>query len=95
MDDDVRFELRRVSAHEWLIRDHQHPSNDAESVVACIHMADDDEDEVEVVWLRRTLLPVRYISATAVLDDFRIWQVRRDRSTRPVVIPHLPPPVKP
>lgn len=86
---DPRCALRRVSRSEWVISDLRYPPDDSRHAVARVYEL--DETEVEVVWLRDLPLATRYGSALAVLDDVqRMLSV--SRATRPVAIPHLPPP---
>jgi len=66
---DPRFELRRVSPIEWVIRDHRYDENDARSTLACVWEI--DVDECEVNWLRDVPLAMRYASVAEVLDELR------------------------
>lgn len=84
------FDLRRVSEREWVIYDRRFAMNDARCVVACVWNADDDD--VEVVWLDGHALPTRYASVDAVMADLTVTSQRRAGGTRPIEIPHLPPP---
>lgn len=85
---DPRFELRKITATEWLILDHKYGENDARQTVACIYQL--DENEVEVMWLRDLPLASFYMTPIDVLDEVQRFHANR-RSRRPVAIPHLPP----
>lgn len=84
------FELRRVSATEWVIHDRRFAADDARSVVACVWQ--DEDDGVGVVWLDGRAMPSHYASVDAVMDDVATSALRRAGGTRPIEIPHLPPP---
>lgn len=83
------YELSRVDEHHWLIHDHSASPHDAAHLVACIHIA--GEDDVEVLWLRDVPLPTRYATAGDVLDDLVMWTTRSRGGSRPVPIPARPP----
>lgn len=82
-----RFEVKHVSPVEWVIHDHAYDENDPRRVVACIWEA--AAGKYEVTWVRRLPLPRRYESVSAVLDDVHAFT---SLNTKPVPIPHLPPP---
>ena len=84
------YELRRVSDREWLIYDVRFPMNDARCLVACIWQS--DEDEAEVVWIDGRSRPTTYVSPEAVMEDLTLAAVGGSGGTRPIEIPHLPPP---
>ena len=85
---DPRFELRKVAEHEWLILDHRYEEDDPRRPVGCVYQVDDYE--VEVMWMREIAAATRYMSPAEVLEDVRQLH-NRSRSTRPIMIPHLPP----
>jgi hypothetical protein len=85
-----QFEVRRVSDSEWVIYDVRFARNDARCVVACVRETDDQD--VEVVWLGGRMRPTRYASVDAVVEDLTTAALRRHGGSRPIEIPHLPPP---
>ena len=85
-----QFEVRRVSEREWVIYDVRFARDDARCVVACVRETDDDD--AEVVWLDSRMMPTRYASVDAVVQDLTTVALRRRGGRRPIEIPHLPPP---
>lgn len=85
---DPRFELRKVAEHEWLILDHRYDANDPRRTAGHIYQV--DEYEVEVTWMRAIPAATRYMSPIDVLEDVQRLEAR-NRSTRPIPIPHQPP----
>ena len=85
---DPRFELRRITRTEWLIIDHRYGSDDSRQTIACVHAL--EECEVSVTWLRDLPLALSYQTAFDVLEDVQRFY-GRDRSQRPIPIPHRPP----
>lgn len=85
---DPRFELKKITDSEWLILDHRYRSDDARRTVACVYEM--EPHLVEVVWLRDLPLAASYMEPADVLQDVdRFYS--RERSRRPIRIPHLPP----
>jgi len=78
-----------VSDREWVIYDARFARNDARCVVACVRETDDED--AEVVWLGGRMMPTRYGSVDAVIEDLTMATLRRRGGTRPIEIPHLPP----
>lgn len=85
---DPRFELRRITASEWLVLDHRYRSNDPRQTIACVDVLNDNE--VSVTWLRELPLALYYQTPFDVLEDVQRFY-HRERSQRPVAIPHRPP----
>ncbi|GAA1542887.1 hypothetical protein HD600_000754 [Microbacterium ginsengiterrae] len=83
-----RFELKKITDSEWLILDRRYGSDDARRTIACVYQV--EPHLVEVVWLRDLPLAVSYMEAGDVLEDVKQFYAR-ERSRRPVPIPHLPP----
>ncbi|GAB3633939.1 hypothetical protein ACNPNP_18170 [Microbacterium sp. AGC85] len=83
-----RFELRRVTDDEWVILDHRYRTNDPRRPVASVFALSDTE--VEVTWLRDLPMSSSYQSPFDVLEDLRRLY-RKNRSRRPILIPHMPP----
>lgn len=84
---DPRFEVKRVSTTAWVIHDHAYDENHPRRVVACIWEA--GPGKYEVTWVRRLRLPTWYESVPAVLKDI---YASVPINTKPIPIPHLPPP---
>ena len=85
-----QFEVRRVSDREWVIYDVRFARNDAQCVVACVRETDDED--AEVVWLNGRMMPTRYVSVDAVVEDLTTAALRGLGGRRPIEIPHFPPP---
>lgn len=83
------FTTRQVAETEWLVYDTRFP-HDPRLVVAHVAMTD---DAVEVTWVRPLPLPTRYLTLQDAVNDVHRWQEAdiRHSSTRPTLIPHLPP----
>lgn len=84
------FDLRRVSDREWVIYDRRFALDDARCVVACVWHTDDDD--VEVVWLDGRAMATKYASVDSVMADLTTAAQRVAGGTRPIEIPHFPPP---
>jgi len=87
--DMMQFEVQRVSDREWVIYDVRFARNDARCVVACVRETDDED--AEVVWLDGRMMPTRYASVDAVVEDMTAAALRRIGGARPIEIPHLQP----
>ena len=83
-----RFELRKVTATEWLVLDHRYVPTDPRQTIARVYVL--DENEVAVTWLRDLPLRLAYQTPFDVLEDVQRFY-RRARSQRPISIPHRPP----
>lgn len=86
---DQRFALVPISAQSWVIHDLHYPDGDHRRVVCRIYA--DTPADVEVLWLRDLPLALRYPAADDVLESVRQFQ-DASRATRPIPIPHRPPP---
>ncbi|WP_341946194.1 hypothetical protein [Microbacterium sp. LWH11-1.2] len=86
---DPRFVLTPVSTEAWAIHDLQYPYGDHRRIVCRIY--EDTPTDVEVLWLRDLPLAPRYPSVDDVLESVRRFQ-DASRATRPIPIPHRPPP---
>lgn len=84
-----RFVLVQVSTTDWAIHDLHYPDADHRRVVCTIF--EDAPTEVEVLWRRDLPLALRYSTADEVLRAVQRFQ-EASRATRPIPIPHLPPP---
>lgn len=91
-DPDRRFVLVQVDTTDWAIHDLHYPERDHRRVVCTIF--EDAPTEVEVLWRRDLPLALRYSTADDVLRAVQRFQ-DTSRATRPIPIPHLPPPQKP
>jgi hypothetical protein len=85
--DSGHYELRRVNEMEWIITDRRYHAHDSRRTVARIFEV--DTNECEVVWLRD--LPFRTVYASA-LDALGELTAAAPRHTKPIHIPHTPPP---
>lgn len=83
-----RFELKKITDSEWLVLDHRYRSDDARRAVVRVYEM--EPHLVDAVWLRDLPLGRSYMSAVEVLEDVERFYAR-ERSQRPVPIPHLPP----
>lgn len=81
--------LMQLSAEAWAVHDLSYPENDHRRVVCRIYA--DTPSEVEVHWLRDLPLAHRYPSVDDVLESVQRFQ-DASRATRPIPIPHRPPP---
>ncbi len=66
MTTNPRFEMRRLTEHEWLILDCRFDRTDARHTVACVSQI--GVNEVDVVWLGPVSMPRRYATAADVLE---------------------------
>lgn len=82
-----RYELKRLSGMEWVIADHHYGDDDPRHIIAQIFEV--DTYECEVVWLRDLPFRTVYGSPLDVLADLN---AASSRHTKPIQIPHLPPP---
>ncbi|MCR2810988.1 MULTISPECIES: hypothetical protein [unclassified Microbacterium] len=85
-----RFVLARVDARHWVIHDRR--SGTASAGVAARLSVSDDDDEVHVTWFSVTPLPIVYATPGDVLTSLEMWQSRPHGGTKPIPIPHFPPP---
>ncbi|HYJ48460.1 MAG TPA: hypothetical protein VEX12_00970 [Microbacterium sp.] len=88
-DTSQRFVLQRLGGRNWVIRDHGR-RRDTSDVIAQIALTDDDD--FEVAWLDHIPLPGRYSTPEDAVADLQVWKDRQRGSTKPVPIPHFPPP---
>ncbi len=84
-----RFELHRVDAATWIIRDLSVARTDPRHLVACV--SEPAEQGVEVIWMMDTPLPVSYLTPDLVLEDFCRWAGHTGHERRPVPVPHMAP----
>ena len=87
-----RFTLVRVGATDWAVHDSHYADGDHRRVVCRIY--EDAPTDVEVLWLRDLPLALRYSSVQDVVEAVQRFQ-DASRATRPIPIPHLPPPTDP
>lgn len=85
----THFELRKVDERAWLICE---VGEDDLAPRAAGHLTMTDDDNVEVVWSHRIPLPASYASAADALEHVKTWSARHAGSTKPIPIPHIPPP---
>lgn len=91
-DPDQRFVLVQVGTTDWAIHDLHYPERDHRRIVCTVF--EDAPTEVEVLWRRDLPLALRYSTAEDVLRAVQTFQ-DASRATRPIPIPHRPPPRNP
>ena len=79
-----RFRLLPRGEGRWEIR-----TTDA-SIVARLELT--DNDTVAVDWVQPRPLPREYSTPRAALADLVMWEDRPRGGTKPIPIPHSPPP---
>ena len=85
-----RFAVHRIDHRTWVIRDSQLPGSAARPVA---HMTLTDDDQVEVSWGAPLPLPVSYATVQDAVDSLEDWvHGQQQGSTKPIPIPHFPPP---
>ncbi len=84
-----RFALRRTGEQTWMIV-HAHAPEFAVRPLA--HITVDDDDVAEVTWTAPLPLPVIYALPEDALESLEAWERGREGATKPVPIPHFPPP---
>ena len=92
MTDDTftrRFGLQRVDATSWVIRDAHQPEYAARAVA---HITVTEDDQVEVIWAAPLPLPVTFATIEDAVDSLEDWTHRQRGATKPIPIPHFPPP---
>ncbi|MDQ4215583.1 hypothetical protein [Microbacterium capsulatum] len=77
----ARFEMRRLTEHEWLILDEDFGPHDARRTVACVSRV--TEDQVEVVWLRPVSTRCRYATVADVLETVQHAHPRDGEGSAP------------
>lgn len=83
----TRFEAIQLTASEWVIHDHRYSADDPRHLVARLWQA--DPGELEATPMRDIPLARWYDSIEAVLQDIHAFI---PTNTKPVPIPHIPPP---
>ena len=85
----VRYALAQTGRRSWTI-------HDLTLLALTIHPVAElrvtENDDVEVEWMTPTPLPVRYATLQDALDDLILWERRGRGATKPIPIPHHPPP---
>ncbi|MDX2376718.1 hypothetical protein M4I32_07885 [Microbacterium sp. LRZ72] len=87
-----RIEMAMIEEGCWRICDASMPPDDPRRVIAYI---ESDDDGVDVLWLSGDRRPARYGTledALAAADARVVTAPGEDRASRPVPIPHFPPP---
>ena len=84
-----RFALHRIDEVTWEIRDSRLPVYAARPVA---HITISDDDQVEVIWAAPLPLPVTYATLEDALGSLEDWAHRQPGVTKPIPIPHFPPP---
>ena len=84
-----RFKLRTLDERAWLICEVGEDDRASRTVA---HLTMTDDDNVEVVWSHSIPLPASYGSAGDALEHMETWSAGHIGSTKPIPIPHMPPP---
>lgn len=85
-----RYALHRTGAQTWTIEDHTQAPGRPERVLARIGAS--SENYVDVEWTAGIPLPTHYMTARYALEDLTRWAATPRGPTRPIPIPHFPPP---
>jgi hypothetical protein len=85
----IRFALERVDDRTWVIRDTHSQIFSAQPIG---RMLVSDDDDVEVVWASSVPLPVVFATPEDALESLENWALGRRGATKPIPIPHFPPP---
>jgi hypothetical protein len=83
-----RFTLHRIDDRGWVIRD----TDGTTRGDAVAELTLTDEDLINVRWCRPVPLPVIFAAAEDVVESLQMWAKGRTGPTKPIPIPHLPPP---
>lgn len=90
-----RVEICAVGEGSWRLCDASLPENDPRRLVAYVEQ---EGDRVVVLWLRRVHTDAAFATLDQALeaaDEVLALEERdRNRASRPVFIPHFPPPVR-
>lgn len=84
-----QYALQRISRRGWLVKDVQHPLDEAHPL-GRVTLTEDDQ--IEVSWDAAVPLPVVYATLEDVLESLEEWAHRPRGATKPIPIPHYPPP---
>jgi hypothetical protein len=85
----TRFALERVDDRSWNIRDTRASTRTGQPI-GRVRVSDDDD--VEVIWAPTVPLPVVFATAEDALESLENWARGRRGATKPIPIPHFPPP---
>jgi len=84
-----RFMLERVDPSTWVIRDMRATDAAAPPIA---HLTLNENEQVEVTWGVPVPLPVTFANLHDALDSLDEWAHRKRGATKPIPIPHFPPP---
>jgi hypothetical protein len=84
-----RFALHRVDERTWMI---EHIDGAAHATDPVGHVTVTEDDQVEVRWDMPVPLPVLYATLEDALESLEDWAGRPRGATKPIPIPHFPPP---
>lgn len=84
-----RFTLQRIDERTWMI---EHLDSAARETDPVGHITVTEDDQVEVRWDMPVPLPVLYATLEDALDSLEDWAGRPRGATKPIPIPHFPPP---
>jgi len=84
-----RFALERADPSTWVIRD-RHATDGAATPIARLTL--NEYEQVEVTWGVPLPLPVTFANLQDAVDSLDEWSHRKRGATKPIPIPHFPPP---
>ena len=84
-----RFALERVDPSTWVIKDLQ--ATDA-AVPPIAYLTLNEFEQVEVAWGLPLPLPATFANLQDAVDSLDEWSHRKRGATKPIPIPHFPPP---
>ena len=83
----TRFALERVDDRSWIIRDTRPGRSRPVG-----RMLVSEDDDVEIVWAPSVPLPVVFATPEDALESLENWARGGRGATKPIPIPHFPPP---
>ena len=84
-----RFALQRLDERTWTIELIDSAASEADPVG---HVLLTEDDHIEVTWDMPIPLPVLYATLEDALESLEDWAARPRGATKPIPIPHYPPP---
>ncbi|MFE1665648.1 hypothetical protein [Microbacterium sp. P02] len=84
-----RYRLHRTDLFTWVITYAGTTEPGAHPVA---HLTLNEHDQVDAVWVPPRPLPVLFATVGDALDSLQEWEDRPDGASKPIPIPHRPPP---
>ena len=84
-----RFALQRIDERTWVIELLDSAASETDPVG---HVALTEDDHIEVTWDMPIPLPLIYATLEDALESLEDWAARPRGATKPIPIPHYPPP---